>query len=683
MRRFLAVILVLLAAVASAQAPAEDLERRLPGLTGADRAHTLTELTGLLNNDSPRQAIAYGTEALAWYAAHPDPVKEADTLAQIAWAYMIVSDYATAIASAERGRDVATAHRNQAGRAGAINTLGVIAQRRGEFLDAVERFAESLALYRQLGKPAEIANVLNNLGFVFSTGLADYDRALAYHLEALKIREGLGDKGALALSLNNLGIVYDRTGDTDRALDYFRQALELRRNSGARNRIASTLSNISDVYAERGEYVQALDYQQQVLALRREVGDTSGEAGSLRSLGDIQVETGDYAAARRNLEAALRIADRTGDKGTAARALLTLSRVSREQGRGLEAQAAAARALAIAEETSGRELRRRALQELAAGQEQAGDYAAALGSFKLFKQENDRIFDLEKAKRLELLERRYQTEKHDREIVELRQEEAARALEAAQQRVQRNFVAGSAVLCAVVGFGLYRRRVESARISELLSVTDALTGLKNRRYVLQTIGPETAAVQRRLRSAPAGGRPDDADLIFLMIDIDKFKSVNDGHGHKAGDAILVQVAEVLNESCRASDVVARWGGDEFLVVSRFTDRRRGSSLAERIRSAVEQRVFDAGDGHTLRCACSVGVAAYPFSLAHVDALTWEQVAGLADQAMYLAKRAGANAWISVSATETATAEELSRQPEESLARWIADGMVAVETSARH
>jgi diguanylate cyclase (GGDEF)-like protein len=680
MGRGLALAVFLLAAVAIAAQPrVDDLEKRLPALAGAERARALTELTGLLNNDNPRKAIAYGNEALAWYAAHPDPHEEAHTLAILAWAHMILSDYPTAIATAEKGRALAVKNGDAEGQAHALNSLGVIAQRRGEAVEAIERFTDALALYRKAGKASDIANALGNLGFVYSTGLADYDRALSYGLEGLKIREALGNDAEIALSLNALGIIYDRTGDYGRALDYFQQALELRRNSGAKNRIAATLSNISDVYGEQGEYSQALEQQLQALALRREVGDAGGEAMSLRSIGEIQLEMGNLAEARHNLDEALRIAERIGDKGTRGRALLTLSRASRLQGRGLEAEAYARRALAIAEETSGRELRRVALEELSAAQEKAGDYAGALASYKRFKQENDRVFDQEKAKRLELLERRYQSERREKEIVELRQGEADRALEAARQRSLRNLVAGSAVVCALAGFGLYRRRVESARLSERLSVTDALTGLKNRRYVLQTIGAETAAVQRRLRDAPAGVRPDDADLIVLMIDIDKFKSVNDELGHKAGDAVLAQVADVLNQSCRASDVVARWGGDEFLVVSRFTDRRRGSALAERIRSAIEERPFDLGDGRTIHRTCSIGVAAYPFSLTHVDALGWEQVTAVADQAMYLAKRSGANAWVAVTASEAATAEGLQRLPEDSLSRWITDGTVSVET----
>jgi diguanylate cyclase (GGDEF)-like protein len=167
-----------------------------------------------------------------------------------------------------------------------------------------------------------------------------------------------------------------------------------------------------------------------------------------------------------------------------------------------------------------------------------------------------------------------------------------------------------------------------------------------------------------------------------MIDVDKFKGVNDELGHKAGDAILAQVGDLLHESCRASDVVARWGGDEFLAVSRFTDRHGGSALAERIRSAVARHAFDVGDGRTRHCECSVGVAAYPFSLEDVDALTWEQVVAVADQALYRAKRAGANGWVSVMARAGVTPGQLG-QPEDSLGRWIADGLVAIETSTTH
>jgi len=138
------VLAVTCVATVHAQTGTEELESKLSTLKDAERARTLTELTDRLKNDKPRKAIAYGTEALAWYASHADPVNEVRTLDEIAWAYMIVSDYPQAIASAEKGRDLAERRGDRKGLARAINNLGVIAQRRGDGVTAVDLFARSL-----------------------------------------------------------------------------------------------------------------------------------------------------------------------------------------------------------------------------------------------------------------------------------------------------------------------------------------------------------------------------------------------------------------------------------------------------------------------------------------------------------------------------------------------------------
>jgi hypothetical protein len=112
MRRSLAAVcLVLCTAVVSfGQQSVAQLDSRLAASSGAERGRVLTELTGRLNNDNPRQAIAYGEQALAFYTKCPDPAQEAHTLAMLAWAHMILSEYPTAIATAERGLTIATGH---------------------------------------------------------------------------------------------------------------------------------------------------------------------------------------------------------------------------------------------------------------------------------------------------------------------------------------------------------------------------------------------------------------------------------------------------------------------------------------------------------------------------------------------------------------------------------------------
>jgi diguanylate cyclase (GGDEF)-like protein len=331
-------------------------------------------------------------------------------------------------------------------------------------------------------------------------------------------------------------------------------------------------------------------------------------------------------------------------------ALLEQARVSRQQGRTADAVQLARRALRAAEAAASPELIEASLAALSASQEAAGDYPGALASL-----------------------RRY-TELHERQL----RESTARAVGVDRRRFQWAVFAGSTVLLGLLGFGIYRRRAKSARLAAALSITDPLTGLKNRRYMLLTMGGDIAAGERKRRDAPPGVRPSDADLVFLLADLDRFKTVNDEFGHEAGDLVLTQVADVLRESCRASDTIARWGGDEFLVVSRFTDRRTAPVLAERIRAAIEERAFDVGDGRTIHRSCSVGIAAFPFSVTHPAALGWEQVIAIADQALHRAKRAGANAWVAVSVAEAATAQQLEPRSGDTLDQWVADGTATVE-----
>ncbi|MEO6877097.1 MAG: GGDEF domain-containing protein, partial [Gemmatimonadaceae bacterium] len=135
-----------------------------------------------------------------------------------------------------------------------------------------------------------------------------------------------------------------------------------------------------------------------------------------------------------------------------------------------------------------------------------------------------------------------------------------------------------------------------------------------------------------------------ADLIFLMMDIDHFKAVNDAHCHSVGDQLLVQIGTVLRTTCRDSDVAVRWGGDEFLIIARFTDRNQGAVTAERLRLAVERHSMALPNGEAIRVTCSIGFAAFPLDPDNPEAPAWQEVVAMADQAAYTAKRNGRNTW---------------------------------------
>lgn len=216
-----------------------------------------------------------------------------------------------------------------------------------------------------------------------------------------------------------------------------------------------------------------------------------------------------------------------------------------------------------------------------------------------------------------------------------------------RQTAVRNAVIAGGFAVGLSVFGLYRRRIECARLIERFGMTDALTGLKNRHYVAQTVGADCLVSIRQHRNAAAAGLPPplDADLVFVLIDVDRFKHVNDRHGQLAGDRLLVQVAAALRATCRTSDIVARWSGEEFLVVLRYTNRDTAAISAERLRMAVEQSVLPLGDGRTAGCTCSIGFAPFPLQPSSPDAVSWERVIALADEALQRAQQSGGNTWV--------------------------------------
>lgn len=178
-----------------------------------------------------------------------------------------------------------------------------------------------------------------------------------------------------------------------------------------------------------------------------------------------------------------------------------------------------------------------------------------------------------------------------------------------------------------------------------LSLTDPLTGLNNRRFVDVTMGEEVARVIRRHAADFSKGEAGNRGIIFLMLDLDFFKQVNDTHGHHAGDLVLRQMTDLLGRVVRDGDRLVRWGGEEFLVLAHDANPDEAAVLAERIRSTVAGYPFDIGSGDALHLTCSAGFAGFPFFAAQPGRFSWEQTLNLADQCLYRAKEKGRNRWV--------------------------------------
>ncbi len=168
-------------------------------------------------------------------------------------------------------------------------------------------------------------------------------------------------------------------------------------------------------------------------------------------------------------------------------------------------------------------------------------------------------------------------------------------------------------------------RIRDERLNQL-ATTDTLTGLANRRHVLEAMQLMAERTQRN--QTPMG---------VILLDVDHFKRINDGHGHAVGDLVLQEIARIVQAHIRAYDIAARFGGEEFLVLCDGADLPTTADVAERIRASVADHVFGPGDGRTLHVTVSLGVQA---STIAPDATL--QSIEKADRALYHAKQAGRN-----------------------------------------
>jgi diguanylate cyclase (GGDEF)-like protein len=157
--------------------------------------------------------------------------------------------------------------------------------------------------------------------------------------------------------------------------------------------------------------------------------------------------------------------------------------------------------------------------------------------------------------------------------------------------------------------------------AKILTITDDLTSVFNYRYLNNILDRELVRAQRL-----------NSSMSVLFLDLDSFKKVNDHHGHLLGSKILVELAVLLKSAVRKVDAVARYGGDEYIIVLTDTNSKGAMIVAERIRQMVEDHVFLEKESYNIKLTVSIGVASYPeHGVSKIELLH------LADEAMYKGK----------------------------------------------
>jgi diguanylate cyclase (GGDEF)-like protein len=467
----------------------------------------------------------------------------------------------------------------------ALGQAGGILQTIGQAQRAAALYQQSHDLVHDSGSPRAKAIALFNLAGLHAGAMNDPQTGDDYFRQGLEIAEEAG--AATSFMFFNYGLNLGRIGRDDQAVEALTRAEELAVAEGQQGVLLRSQSARSEILFRKGLEGDAHRLLQRVVEGQRSLPDAQGEVASLRRLSVMELEAGNVQAALAAIERSMDLAASGNYPEDRIEAMKQASKVYLAAGRVSDA-------MRISDERHGLEIAALTSQNL---QSIAGLQAQLAGQAS--------------AQDLERLQYQNQIQK----------------LTIERSDYWRNMAIAFLALVIVVGilFAISQRRIHS-RLRHL-SATDPLTGLSNRR-----IG--TARLSG-LRCSPDGRN------VLLLLDADNFKSVNDVHGHLVGDEVLIELANRLKALCRSDDVVARWGGEEFLIACCQPDLAHAERFAERLRRAVSEAPILIGT-LSIDVSLSIGFAPMPF---HPNgSADWHETLAFADQALYAAKESGRDAW---------------------------------------
>lgn len=540
-------------------------------------------------------------------------------------------------------------------------------------------YATSLVWARRARRTAEqghdaagLVSVYTRLGVLYGD-LGHLDLSLDWHQRALAMAREAGDEAGIANGLYAMGDAYQTLHEHDKALRFFRDVLAMDQASGVRNNIAFSHMKVGYTSMALGRFAEAREHLLAARDLFRQMASPRDEHWALVNLAELTLAEGGAEEAHEALSGFLERASREGWPKVVRMARFGLARADQRLERWDEAVAHLDAALQDALAQASMRDARRVYELQAEVYAAAGRTDDALATLQASIALERELFDDRRASIIAAMEGEAEFERQAAALQLAEQEQALARL--ALQRSQMWRWIGFGVLGVLFLLALLLHgRVEARRRQRLLreqvaeqtrvlreqhreleqayaavnraSLTDPLTGLANRRFLEQHLPADAARARALHRQAQESGVvATSADLVVFLLDLDHFKSVNDRFGHEAGDAVLMEVSRRLQEEFREGDFVARWGGEEFLAVARFVDRRKAAAIAERVRAAIHEQPVAVSDDLQIECTCSIGFSSFPPNPSRPDAGRWQDVVGLADQALYEVKRERRNGWL--------------------------------------
>jgi diguanylate cyclase (GGDEF)-like protein len=473
-----------------------------------------------------------------------------------------------------------------------------------------------------------------------------FEAALASTLKSLDYAKSrtLQSKASVLRSLNELNNVYAAMKNEQKAIQVIDDALTIAKEIGATKMMGTLYLNQGNLHSAMGQMDPAVDAYEKALRISVEAGLIGTHATALNNIGDTYLIRKDYVRAEVMARRALAKYKEAGEPSGAATAQCNIGFALMGQGRVKEGAAEVHSALKFFSDSSARADEEAILEELARMYAQAGFYREAYDTIQSQQKLAKELFNADRARSVATLQEQFDSVQREKQIELLARENSLKDAEISNRRLQQIVTILGAIVTVMAGifmFMLYRKvrkanekLHEANKQLEFHSVRDPLTGLYNRRSFLELMKQRAPAV--------GNGRREDANTDGLMIlDIDHFKHINDTLGHAGGDTVLVEIAKRLRSTVRDSDMVMRWGGEEFLVYSPKANAVHLKNLAQRILKVIGESPIEVGS-ESLHVTVTGGFLSLPFSGLTEEQCDWEKAMQIADMALYLGKVNGRN-----------------------------------------
>ena len=583
-----------------------ELKKIAPDMVGASNAqrvvYSAEHALAVLGTGKKEAALVLADQTVALARATNDNALLARAYLTKSYVLNDLNDNAGAAALASSAAMLATHSSDRLVRLQAMRATSSAAVDQGDFAAALSTLQSALTLARELNEPPALASILDSLASLYGR-MKEFDKGFAAAAEAYSVAATMGSPGRMAAAkLTEYGLAID-SGHAERGRIALLAALALAKKGNAHGMITSALVNLSDSYLKAGDFDGTLRFARETLTSARAVRDEGNEATALVNIGMAYLGQGKIALGITNCEAGLRYYEKADSKPELQEVLL----------------------------------------EYGAALERAGQFQAAVLAYHRERALVDELAQMRRQKAIVEVQEKYEAEKKQRQIESLTRENRLKNIELDNRRLQQRFwwLLSALVAMALIGLALLVRKVRGTnqqlekKNSELKfdNVRDPLTGLYNRRHfhdVLRDHAPTATVLDPN--QEPVGA--------LFVLDLDHFKHINDTYGHAAGDAVLKTISLRLQEILRETDMIFRWGGEEFLAFLPKLPRREMEEVARRILRgiAATETVFQS---QTLRVRISIGYVPFPLTL-NEQVLSWERMIHLVDMALYLAKMQGRN-----------------------------------------